>query len=74
MIILLMFFQLMINYLFYLMDSKKEELIKSKKISTEDLIRTDLAKEPEQKPKKAGFIARKSKRIKKAFGEFYRPL
>ncbi len=53
------------------MDSKKEELIKSKKISTEDLIRTDLAKEPEHKPKRPGFIARKSKRLKKALGEFW---
>ena len=53
------------------MDPNKEELIKSKKISTEDLIRTDLAKEPEQRPKRPGFIARKSKRLKKALGEFW---
>jgi len=52
------------------MDQSKESLIKSKKISTEELIKLDLKNEPKENTSKPGFIQRKSKRIKKAFSGF----
>ena len=53
------------------MDPDKEAKIKSKTVSTEELIKSDLKNEPQEKSKKPGFIKRKTKRLKKAFGEFW---
>lgn len=53
------------------MDPEKEAKIKSKTVSTEELIKSDLKNEPQEKSNKPGFIKRKTKRLKKAFGEFW---
>lgn len=53
------------------MDQSKEALIKSKKISTEELIKLDLKNEPIDKTTKPSFVQRKYKRIKSAFSGFW---
>ena len=54
------------------MDPNKEALIKSKKVSTEDLIRSDLENNPNsEKISKPGILQRKMKRMRKAFSDFW---